>query len=143
VQRAGAGQKFLRLLRDSIICVGFLFVGFLYFTRAWPTIECLVGAALAAIGCFIFCKINIVPFADLSPRETFRAYFARPTGEISAKRAAWRRLWAFLFATPYVLFVPIVLIVKTMENLQGFMVLSAVFAFLGLAFYGVSFFKPK
>ena len=115
------GALVRRFARDSLVAASFLFIGLLYATRAWPRVEFLFGALLSAVGALIVLKINISPFTDLSPTATLLAYFRL---KHSMARKLWRRASLLFFSIPFIFFMPIIMIVRDLGHMNGYMIIT-------------------
>lgn len=127
-------KKTIRLARDLAIDLGLMFIGLLNVTKAWPRFDSLIGFVLMSVAIFVAMKINISPFSDLTPRATLAAYVLRRPDDAKARGRRLVRMWVVLFVVPYVFFLPVVLIVRDDEKLQGYMAASLVLSLMSLGF---------
>jgi hypothetical protein len=113
----------LRLGRDLLIAVTFLFLGLYIFAARWPAaISAIPGAALYFAGIAILMKINMRPFSDIRVKDVLAAHFSRAPQAVLSK-AAWTRLAVIVLAAPLALFYPVINLTKTIESMNGYAVL--------------------
>lgn len=117
-------NKNVRLVRDVIIDILFMFVGFLYLTKAWPRPEVLIGVVFILAGVLIAMKVNMSPYSDCSPKATLSAYFSPSDNDTNSRRRLLQRISLLFLVVPFLFFLPVVFAVGDVEKMQGYMVVS-------------------
>ena len=120
-----------------MIATFFVFLGYIYLTRAWPRLETLLGLFLVLVGVLIAMKVNVKPFDDLMPKAMLAAYFSREGDDASSRRRRLQRISVVLLAIPLLFFTPVVLVVGDVDKMRGYMAVSF-FVFLLSIFFAIA-----